>query len=94
MEQIKYIISSVFTNLAILKPETHNRIQQIWKSTIDKKAIGHTAVVGLQKGKLTVHVDSSAWLFQMNMQRKRILERLKEEFPDLTYIHFTIGKVK
>ena len=94
MEQIKDIVSQVITHISSGRPEIHNKIQRIWQNLFDKKTTQHTAIVGLQKGKLIVNVDSPAWLFQMNLQRRKVLERLKEEIPELAYIHFKIGKVK
>ena len=94
MEQIKEILSKVMTNISLGKPEIQNKIQKIWHAVFDEKTSKHTAIVGLQKGKLIVHVDSPAWLFQMNLQKRKILEKLKEEIPELSLIQFKIGKVK
>ena len=94
MEQIKDIISQVIANISSGRPEVHNKIQRIWQNIVDKKALGHTAIVGLQKGQLVIHVDSPAWLFQMNFQKRKVLEKLKIEIPELSHIHFKIGKVQ
>ena len=76
------------------RPEMQNKIQRLWQNILDKKVAQHTKIVGLQKGKLVVCVDSPAWLFQMNLQRRKVLEKLQEEIPELSHIHFKIGKVK
>lgn len=94
MDQIKDIVSKVIGNMASGKPEIQTKIQRIWQSVFDKKTLVHSAIIGLQKGKLIVHVDSPAWLFQMNLQKRKILEKLKEDVPQLEHIHFKIGKVK
>ncbi len=94
MEQIKDIISQVIANISSGRPEVHNKIQRIWQNILDKKALQHTAIVGLHKGQLVIHVDSPAWLFQMNFQKRKVLEKLKTEIPELSHIHFKIGKVK
>ena len=94
MEQIKEIISKVIANISSGRPEVRNKIQRLWQNIAEPKAMKHTAVVGLQKGELVIHVDSPAWLFQMNLQRRKLIERLKAEFPELSNIRFKIGKVK
>ncbi len=76
------------------RPEMQNKIQRLWQNILEKKIIQHTKIIGLQKGKLVVHVDSPAWLFQMNLQRRKVLEKMKEGIPELSHIHFKIGKVK
>ena len=76
------------------RPEMQNKIQRLWQNILDKKIIQHTKIIGLQKGKLVVYVDSPAWLFQMNLQRRKVLEKMQEGIPELSHIHFKIGKVK
>ena len=94
MEQIKDIILNVIGNISSGKPEVHNKLQRIWQNFFDKKTLEHTAIVGLRKGELVVHVDSPAWLFQMNLQKRKTLEKLQTEFPELSKIRFKLGKVK
>lgn len=93
MDPIKDIISKVIANISSGKPEVHDKIQRIWENMLDQKARQHASIVGLQKGKLVVNVDSPAWLFQLNLQKRKVLEKFKEEIPELSYIHFKIGKV-
>lgn len=94
MEKIQDIIPSVVEKMALRKPEAHLKIQRLWQNICEKKETQHTSIVGLQKGTLVVNADSPAWLFQMNLRRKRILEKLKEEIPEVNTIRFKIGKVK
>ena len=94
MEQIKEIISQVIANMAAGKPETQEKIKRIWENAFDANTRKHTSIVGLQKGRLIVHVDSPAWLFQMNLKKRAALEKLKNGIPELSHIYFKIGKVK
>jgi len=94
MEQIKDIVSEVIAAMAAGRPTVQNKIRKIWGKAFDPKTLKHTAIVGLQKGKLIVHVDSPAWLFQMSLKKRDVLEKLKAEIPELSHIHFKIGKVK
>ncbi len=94
MDQIKDIIPQVISAMAAGRPEVQNKIQKIWSAVFDAKTLRHTAIVGLQKGKLVVQVDSPAWLFQMNLKKREALARLKAEIPELSHIYFKIGKVK
>lgn len=94
MDQIKDIVKQVIGNMSSGKPEVHNKLQRLWQNILDKKATEHTALMGLRKGELVIHVDSPAWLFQMNLQKRKILERLQTEYPELSAIRFKLGKVK
>ena len=94
MEQIKDIVSSVIAAMANGRPEIQNKIRAIWEKAWDAKTLKHTSISGLEKGRLLVHVDSPAWLFQMNLKKREVLGKLKSEIPELSHIHFKIGKVK
>lgn len=94
MDRIKDIVGQVIEKIAEKKAAGHKRIDQVWQNILEKKDLQHTCLVGIKEGKLLVAVDSPAWLFQMNIKKQRILERLKEEMPEIQRIHFKIGKVK
>ncbi len=94
MENIKNIIPTVFEQMTVKKAEDQGKIFRAWESLIDGKMVKHCLIDGFQDGVLNVNVDSSAWLFQMNCHKTKILEILQEEIPDLKKIFFKIGKVK
>ncbi len=94
MEEIKNVLSKVLSDISLGRPDVQAKIQHIWQNAFDKKAVVHSMIVGLEKGCLMVNVDSPAWLFQLSLKKKKILEKLKEEVPQLSQIRFKIGKVK
>ena len=93
MDPLKAIVHRVIENLAAKNPESQDKIQRVWQTLLDGPAIRHNKIVRLTNGKLIVHVDSSAWLYQMNLNKKKILERLHEEVPEVKEIFFKIGKI-
>ena len=93
MEQIKDIVSKVIAGLSAGKPQTQWKIQKAWTSVCDKKTLNHTAIAGLQKGELTVHVDTPTWLFHMNLHKRKLLDGIKKEAPEILNVHFRIGKI-
>ena len=94
MESIKDIIPQVIEQLTIRKPDDQNKIQRIWQNIIDAKMAQHSRLSDFSDGILTVAVDSSVRLYQMNLNKKRILEQLQDEIPDIKNIKFKIGKVQ
>ncbi len=94
MESIKDIIPQVFEQLTERIPETQTKIQRIWQNVIDAKMAQHNVLLDFTDGILTVAVDSSTWLYQMNLNKKKILGQLKDEIPDIKNIQFKIGKVQ
>ena len=52
-----------------------------------------SSVVELKDGCLIVHVDCSARLVKMNMQKMEYLEELKTKYPLIKDIRFKVGKI-
>ena len=94
MNTIKDILQQVIGNLSLNKPDDQNKIQRIWQNIIDTRTAQHSVLSNFSDGLLTVVVDSSSRLFQMNLQKKKILEQLQDEIPQIKNIQFKIGKVK
>jgi len=94
MDNIKEIIHQVISQIADKKPDEVNKIDRVWQNILDKEDLKHTKLVGERQGKLSVVVDSPAWLYQMNLNKSKILKRIKDEIPNIKYISFRIGKVK
>ena len=93
MDEIKAIIPQVVKTLSERKISEQEKLQDLWKNLSQGKTAKHTLLSGMRDGKLLVYVDSPAWLFQMSLQKKKILEKIQSEFIEISDIIFKIGKV-
>ncbi|MBN1869829.1 MAG: DUF721 domain-containing protein [Candidatus Omnitrophica bacterium] len=93
MDNIKNIVNTVIGNMAEQKPDTHNKIERIWKNLLNEKELKHAKIIGIKEDGLLVCVDSPAWLYQMRIRQTKILRQLKEEAPHIKYIRFRMGKI-
>jgi len=94
MEQIKDIINSVIKNISSGKRKVQEEILKTWEDVLGKRAAKHTKIMGIHNGKLFVNVDSSVWLFQLNLKRNYLLGELRKITDDVEEINFRIGRVK
>ena len=94
MDKIKDIIPNVIQNMSETKPSLQTKIKSVWEEITIDAARHHTAVVGLKSGKLIINVDSPAWLFQMSLKKRKILEQLRKDIPEVSNIILKIGKIK
>ncbi len=94
MESIKNVVQQVVHDMAEKKPNPENKIQRIWQGLLGGKVTKHTCIFGIKKNQVMVLVDSPAWLFQLNLEKRRILKEIQKEIPDISEIRFKIGKVK
>ena len=93
MDPIKDIIDNVIGRIATKSPDTEKKIERIWLNLLNKQELQHSSLMGVNNGKLLVHVDSPAWLYQLNTKKTKLLKRLQEEIPEIKYISFKIGKL-
>ena len=91
MDNIKDIVHQVIGKIAERTPQPQEKIDRIWQNILEKQELKHTQLSGIKDGQLFVNVDSPAWLFQMNIRKAKIIERLKTEMPDIKSIRFKIG---
>ena len=93
MDNIKDVINQVIAQMARHEPSSDGTIERLLVSLLSESERKHTKFIGFKNGHLSFYVDSSAWLFQMNIRKNKILEKLQEEKPEIKNISFQIGKV-
>ena len=94
MHNIKDVVHDVLSAVILRKPELQGRIERVWGETLSDKEKKHTKLANINKGRLIVHVDSSAWLYQMNTRKKTILESLQSKAAEVKDVSFKVGKIK
>ena len=94
MNNIKDAIARIVENIALQKQSPHNKVYALWKSIFLPEELRHMKLKGEKNGCVFVYVDSSIFLYQINLKKRWILSRLKKKIPNIREIVFTIGKVK
>lgn len=94
-EGIGGVINQVITKLDAKTHGQREDVVKAWEGAIEKDAAGHTKPVAMKKNILTVEVDSSTWLYVLNLKKKSILASMqksvgKEKVED---IRFRIGEI-
>lgn len=92
MEQIKDTVWHLLEEMEKKKtfPAT-DEPQELLKKVLAKKAMRHVKLYNFRKGVLTVKVDSSVWLYYLNLQKEELLERLSKENNQIKDIRFSLG---
>ncbi len=91
MQTIKDVIADVLEGLKV-KKESKDAPEQLLRRVLRKKEIEHTKFRYFHKGVLGITVDSSAWLYQLNLQKPKLLEKLSKKSREIKDIHFYIGE--
>ena len=91
MEPIKDIVRGVIQKLS--GGSTPVQLQELWKSIVGDKGTAHTRILSFEQGKVVVEVDSPAWLYQMSLKKRKILQQLQQHISDVKNISFKIGNI-
>jgi len=95
MEKISETIQSVFKELVNKKVADGGVKPEGWlKKVLTKKELGHIKLHYFRKGILGLSVDSSVWMYSLNLKKDSLLKKLKECSQEIKEIRFSIGEIK
>jgi len=95
MEKISETIQSVFKELVNKKGADSGVNPEGWlKKVLTKKELGHIKLHYFRKGVLGLSVDSSVWMYSLNLKKDSLLKKLKECSQEIKEIRFSIGEIK
>lgn len=88
------IIRRVFAELDKKKNTSQEEILSLWRELAGERGVWHSRPSSLKNRVLTVRVDSSAWLQELVMRKRRLLKELKRALGKdrITEIRFKIGE--
>jgi hypothetical protein len=87
MEPITKILKNVIQEIKDRQQSHSRRVCRIYKNILTKRERAHIKGDSLHKGILTIFTDSSAWAYQLNFKKERLLSQLHGKIKD---IHFCI----
>ena len=95
MERIKDTLQSVMRVLVNNKGGANNADPDGWiRKVLTKRELGHIKFQYFRKGVLGIIVDSSVWLYSLNLKKEDLLHKLKKYSDQVKEIRFSIGEIK
>src|SRR3989338_4674256 len=87
---IKDVLKAVVTNISGEKGRKVDLVKEAWGQVVDRKAHIHATPASFKAKKLVVNVDSSAWMYELNLRKAQIKaglnEKLKKDDIEVTDI--------
>jgi hypothetical protein len=93
MDTIKDVVAGVLKGLKE-KKHSQDGPELLLKRILPKKELGHVKFRYLRKGILGITVDSSSWLYQLNLQKPVLLAKIGKKFKSIKDMRFYIGETK
>ena len=94
MEAIKDTIVSVIKGLEKKIASADDNPEEWLKKVLTKKELGHIKFNYFKKGLLNINVDSSGWLYSLNLQKEKLLEKFKQCSSKVKDVRFRIGEIR
>jgi len=92
MELIKETLINVFKDLEKKNKSGFSEgLENIFKKVLAKKAIKHVKLYNFRNGVLSIKVDSSSWLYYLNLQKAALLVKFQKETDLVKDIRFSLG---
>jgi len=66
----------------------------VLKKILTKQEQGHIKFNYSKGGVISVNVDSSSWMYSLNLKKESLLAALEKESAGIKDIHFRIGEIK
>ena len=83
-QAISDVLSPLMTQLTATKRPTADEVGRLWRRVVGAKAARHSRPTSFRLGELLVAVDTSAWLWNLSLQRPKLLKGFRAAWgPDL-----------
>jgi len=94
-EDIKGILNKVIGKIEKQGPGRKEKILDAWRRAAGEKASGHSRPVGVKRKVLTIEIDSSTWLYELNLKKRGILKDLKKQLGEdkVQGLRFRMGAI-
>lgn len=95
MEPIKDTIETLIKDLQDKRQKpSGDSPAGLLKKAFSHKELKHLQFSTIKKGILNIKVDSSAWLYYLNLKKKSLLAKFAEKSSQIKDIRFSIGDIK
>ncbi len=95
MESIKDTVGNIMQGLQAKKTGLcKDNPCVLLKKALTKKELGHIKFNYFRKGILSLHVDSSSWLYNLTLKKEDLLLKLNKKSNAIKDVRFRIGEIK
>lgn len=74
---VRELLTPLVAQLTASKRPSADEVAQVWRKLVGPRAARHSHPTSLRRGELLIAVDTSVWLWNLSLQRPRLLEGLQ-----------------
>ncbi|MBU1130506.1 DUF721 domain-containing protein [Patescibacteria group bacterium] len=94
-EDIKKILDKLIGKIGKKGPGKKDRILAAWKKAVGEKAAGHSRPVSIKRKVLMIEIDSSTWMYELNLKKDHILRDVRKQLGEdkVKDLRFRMGDI-
>lgn len=96
MEKIGAIVKQLISDLESKKGQKkkYTIIEELLNKFLTKQEFKHIRINTFKKGILYITIDSSSWMYSINLKKGQLLEEIKKSLSDIKDVRFFLGELK
>jgi len=96
MEKIGAIVKQLINDLESKKSalKKYEVIEELLNKFLTKQEFKHIRINTFKKGVLYITIDSSSWMYSINLKKGQLLDEIKKCLSDIKDVRFSLGELK
>lgn len=96
MQVIKEIIPGIIQGLKVKRKKAGpaSTPQAVLKKILGKRELKHAKFAYWKNNVFGITVDSSVWLYQLNLGKEELCKKLQQELPQAKELRFRLGSLR
>ena len=90
--RIEEIVKTIIKNTCDKQEESKENLEAAWEQAAGKNAMAHTTLTAFKNNILTIAVDSSSWIYQLNINKTKIEKIISRRFKKQIQIKLRAGE--
>ena len=90
--KIEDIVKAIIKNTFDKQEESKENLEAAWEQAAGKNATAHTKLTAFKKNILTIEVNNSSWMYQLNIKKTKIEKMISERLKKPIQIKLRVGE--
>ncbi|RJO65432.1 MAG: DUF721 domain-containing protein [Candidatus Omnitrophota bacterium] len=92
MDAIKNTVQSLLSRWRSKQKPCKDSYERYIKKILTNREIKHITLNNFKSGTLTLYIDSSSWLYHLQLKKDQLLKQIQVDCPEVRDIRFFLGE--
>ncbi|MEW6075056.1 MAG: DciA family protein [Candidatus Omnitrophota bacterium] len=92
MDAIKHTVQALLSQWRRKQRPCKDSYERYIKKILTKREIKHITLNNFKSGTLTLYLDSSGWLYHLQLKKEQLLKQIQQDCPEVRDMRFFLGE--